>query len=97
MVLRYTDSIDMAGDDVITASDRIRQAGEDMYQHLRNLVSSGQLTGQGIATELEASQTRWNTACDEFATAEQDFGVKTKDAHVNMMAADMRGGSYIAG
>lgn len=96
MHMRYTDSIDMAGDDVISCADRIRQAGDDMYAHLRNLVSSGQLTGDGIATALEQSQTRWNNACSEFAQAEQEFGTKTKDAYVNMMAADQRGGSYIA-
>lgn len=94
MELRYTDSIDAAGDDVITSADRIRQAGDDMYQHLRNLVSSGQLTGDGIATSLNESQERWNNACNEFAVAEQRFGQTTKESYVNMMAADVRGGGY---
>jgi uncharacterized protein YukE len=96
-MLRYTDAIDTAGDDVVTCSDRIRQAGTDMYQNLRNLISGGQLTGDGIATAMQESQDRWNAACDEFATAEQQFGVKTKDAFVNMMAADVRGGNMISG
>lgn len=94
MHMRYTDSIDAAGDDVITCADRIRQTGDDMYRHLRNLMSSDQLTGEGIASALDQSQERWNTACGEFALAEQQFGMKTKDAYVNMMAADHRGGSY---
>jgi uncharacterized protein YukE len=95
-MIRYTDAIDTAGDDVITCADRIRTAGQDMYDNLRNLISSGQLTGEGIATALDESQTRWNSACDEFAQAEQDFGTKTKDSYANMMAADHRGAGYIA-
>lgn len=93
-MLRYTDGIDAAGDDVITCADRIRQAGDDMFTHLRNLISSDQLSGEGIAAALDASQQRWNTACNEFATAEQQFGMKTKDAFANMMAADHRGAGF---
>lgn len=94
MQLRYTPGIDAAGDSVVSAANNIRRLGDEMYTHLRNLVGSEQLSGPGIAQALEASQQRWNAACNEFALAEQKFGMRTKDAYANMMAADQRGASY---
>lgn len=94
MHMRYTPGIDSAGDGVISCAGNIERIGNDMYTHLRNLVGSDQLSGEGIAAALEASQARWNTACAEFAAAEQRFGTTTKDSYANMMAADQRGGSF---
>lgn len=96
MHMRYTAAIDAAGDSVISHAGNIQQIGNDMYTYLRNLISSDQLSGEGIARALEESQARWNTVCEEFAQAERDFGAKTKEAYANMMAADARGGSLIA-
>ena len=62
--------------------------------HLRGLIDSGKLSGDGIAQALEQSQTRWNKACDEFAEAERKFGLTTKESYANMIAADYRGASY---
>jgi hypothetical protein len=93
-MIRYTPAVQQAGETTITHANNIRRIGADMYAHLNQLVSSGQLTGDGIATELQNSQRRWNEACDAFAQAEEDFGNRTIDASVNAFAADAKGGSY---
>jgi hypothetical protein len=92
--LRYTPAIDAAGDEVIRCGETIKLAGDDMYGCLLNMCDSGQLTGEGVEQALRASQARWNAACSEFATAEQTFGTRVKDAYSNMIATDMRYASY---
>lgn len=94
MTMRYTAGIDMTGDDVVTAADNIQRIGDDMYAYLRGLVGGEQLSGEGIAQALEESQHRWNDACQEFARAEREFGMRTKDSYANMIAADHRGAAY---
>lgn len=95
-MMRYTEGVQAAGESVVNHANNIRRMGEDMYDHLRGLMDSGQLTGEGIAQALTDSQTRWRAACDDFAQAEEDFGNRTQDAYVNMMAADHRGAGYFA-
>lgn len=94
MHLRYTPSIDVTGDGVVTCADTIQQIGAEMYSYLRGLIGSDQLSGEGIARALDESQERWNTACDEFSAAERKFGLTTKESYANMIAADVRGGGY---
>lgn len=94
MRLKYTPAIDTAGDDVITAANNMRQAGEEMYNHLNRLISSGDLRGDGIAQALEASHKRWNQACDEFANSEQTFGTTVKNSYADMISTDHRCAGY---
>lgn len=94
MRMKYTAAIDTAGDSVVGCSQRMRQVGDDMYSYLRNLVSADQLRGEGIQQALEASQKRWNLACNDFANAEQQFGMRCKDSFANMMACDQRAAGY---
>lgn len=94
MHLRYTPAIDVTGDGIVTAADTMMQIGAEMYSYLRNLITSGLLDGPGIARGLDESQGNWNAACVEFSQCERDYGLTTKDAYMNMMAADRRGGGY---
>lgn len=96
MSIKYTAAIDTAGDEVISHAGNIQQAGKDMFDHLRNLIGTDQLNGEGIAQSLDTMQTRWNNACEEFAQKEREFGMRTKDSYSNMIATDRRGGSLIA-
>lgn len=88
------DMYNVVGDDVVSASQRIRRAGDEMYAHLRSLFANGHLEGEGIQQALEASQNRWNAACDSFANAEQRFGQQCHSTYTNTMATDRQCGGY---
>lgn len=94
MRLKYTPAIDSAGDDVITAANNMREAGQEMYSFLNRLIASGDLRGEGIAQALQESHQRWNQACDEFANSEQTFGTTVKESYVDMIQTDYRCAGY---
>lgn len=92
--VRVNGLVTAVGDDVNSCASEIRQVGADMFAHLRGLVSSGQLSGEGIRQALEQSHTRWNSACDEFAIAEEKFGTQCHDTYSNTMASDHRAAGF---
>lgn len=92
--VRVNNTVNVVGDDVSTSAQNIRRIGEDMYSHLRSLVSAGLLRGEGIEQALTASHSRWNAACNDFADAEQRFGEQCHNTYTNTMATDLRCGGY---
>lgn len=91
--IKTTDAVQHAGEAVQGHAARIQELGDNMYQQVRNLLSNEQLSG-AIGQALEQSQDRWDAACRDFADKEQQFGVRTVDSHINLLAADTKGSGY---
>lgn len=92
-VVKYTTSIYDASDGVKRSSQLIRDEGEAMYGQLKDMCSSGALTGM-TSEAVEASWVRWQAACDDLATQEETFATKMSQNTQNVFDVDRQSSGY---